>query len=136
MSINFTLVTIENYHTIITGYITKNEIIISDYDDMTNTILKMIREGYCFNFDKNLLRGFLEDLTYMYSPNDEKNKDRIVNMLEESDEEEDSEDEEDSDQMSKMMQMLMGGAISKSQQSTEDKVSEDKVSEEPEAESE
>ena len=111
MSINFTLVTIENYHTIITGYITKNEIIISDYDDMTNTILKMIREGYCFNFDKNLLRGFLEDLTYMYSPNDEKNKDRIVNMLEESDDEDSDDDDENEDpeQMAKMMQMLMGG---------------------------
>ena len=88
-----TLVAIENYHEIITGYIKDNEILISEYDDMTECVLKMIREGYCFNMDKNLLRGFLEDLTYMYSPNDEKNKDRIVNMLEESDEE-DSDDEE------------------------------------------
>ena len=79
------LVTIDNYHEIIPKYITEKEIIISDYDDMTNCILRMIREGYCFNMDKNLLRGFLEDLTYMFSPNDDKNKDRIVNMLEESD---------------------------------------------------
>ena len=68
------LVTIENYHEIIPKYITEKEIIISDYDDMTNCILQMIREGYCFNMDKNLLRGFLEDLTYMFSPNDDKNK--------------------------------------------------------------
>ena len=129
MSKTFTLVTIENYHTTITDYIAKNEIIISEYDDMTETILRMIREGYCFNFDKNLLRGFLEDITYMYSPNDEKNKDRIVNMLEESDEEEEESDEdEDPDQMAKMMQMLMGGAASKSQQTSVE------VEEEPSAE--
>ena len=106
-----TLVAIENYHEIITEYIKDNEILISEYDDMTECVLKMIREGYCFNMDKNLLRGFLEDLTYMYSPNDEKNKDRIVNMLEESDEE-DSDDEsggDENEQMNKMMQMLMGG---------------------------
>ena len=112
MAKNFTLVTSENYHHAITGFIKDNEIIISEYDDMTETILRMIREGYCFNMDKNLLRSFLEDLTYMYSPNDEKNKDRIVNMLEESDDEDSDEDEEeDPEQMAKMMQMLMGGGI-------------------------
>ena len=111
MTKTFTLVTIENYHLAITEYIKENEIIISEYDDMTGCILRMIRDGYCFNMDKNLLRSFLEDLTYMYSPNDEKNKDRIVNMLEESDDEDsdDSDDDEDPDQMAKMMQMLMGG---------------------------
>ena len=111
MTKTYTLVTIENYHLAITEYIKENEIIISEYDDMTGCILRMIREGYCFNMDKNLLRGFLEDLTYMYSPNDEKNKDRIVNMLEESDDEDsdDSDDDEDPEQMAKMMQMLMGG---------------------------
>jgi len=111
MAKNFTLVTSENYHHAITGFIKDNEIIISEYDDMTGCILRMIRAGYCFNMDKNLLRSFLEDLTYMYSPNDEKNKDRIVNMLEESDDEDsdDSDDDEDPEQMAKMMQMLMGG---------------------------
>jgi len=111
MTKTFTLVTIENYHLAITEYIKENEIIISEYDDMTGCILRMIRDGYCFNMDKNLLRSFLEDLTYMYSPNDEKNKDRIVNMLEESDDEDsdDSDDDEDPEQMAKMMQMLMGG---------------------------
>tara|TARA_B100001094_G_C18138087_1_gene776298 strand:- start:848 stop:1264 length:417 start_codon:yes stop_codon:yes gene_type:complete len=111
MTKTFTLITIENYHLAITEYIKENEIIISEYDDMTGCILRMIRDGYCFNMDKNLLRSFLEDLTYMYSPNDEKNKDRIVNMLEESDDDDsdDSDDDEDPDQMAKMMQMLMGG---------------------------
>ncbi len=118
MSPTFTLVTINNYHEAIPGYIKENNIIISEYADMTECVLKMIREGYCFNMDKNLLRGFLEDLTYMYSPNDEKNKDRIVNMLEESDDE-DSDDSDDddvgADQMGKMMQMLMGGGMAMAQ---------------------
>ena len=105
-----TLVTVNNYYEEVYNYIRNNEIIISEYDDMTGCVLRMIREGYCFNMDKNLLRGFLEDLTYMYSPNDDKNKDRIVNMLEESDDDDsDSDDGGDDDHMAKMMQMLMGG---------------------------
>ena len=56
MSKTFTLVTISNYHEAITGYIADNEIIISEYDDMTETILRMIREGYCFNMDKMLIQ--------------------------------------------------------------------------------
>ena len=98
MSPTFTLVTINNYHEAIPGYIKENNITISEYADMTECVLKMIREGYCFNMDKNLLRGFLEDLTYMYSPNDEKNKDRIVNMLEESDDEDSDDSDDDSDE--------------------------------------
>ena len=110
MAENYTLVTIENYHTVITDYIRKNEINIVDYEDTTSFILRMIREGYFFNFDKNLLRSFLEDITYFYSPNDDKNKDRISNMLEESDDDSDSDDDEGGgDPMANMMQMLMGG---------------------------
>ena len=110
MAENYTLVTIENYHTVITDYIRKNEINIVEYEDTTSCILRMIREGYFFNFDKNLLRSFLEDITYFYSPNDDKNKDRISNMLEESDDDSDDDDEDDvGDPMTNMMQMLMGG---------------------------
>ena len=131
MTRNLTLVTIDNYHEAITSFITDNEIIISEYDDMTKSILKMIREGYCFNMDKNLLRGFLEDITYMYSPNDEKNKDRIINMLEETDDEDSDEEDEDPEQMAKMMQMLMGGAPQMSQ-SVEPSVDEKSSVSEPE----
>ena len=123
------LVTIDNYHEIIPKYITEKQIIISDYDDMTNCVLKMITEGYCFNMDKNLLRGFLEDLTYMFSPNDDKNKDRIVNMLEESDDSDsDSEDSNNDGNMENMMMnMLMQGMKGKeSKESKESQVTEEK----------
>jgi hypothetical protein len=109
----YKLVTILNFHEIIPKYIDDNKIIISEYDDMSETILRMMRAKYCFNMDKNLLRGFLEDLTYMYSPNDDKNKDRIINMLEESDSDGDDDDcpprGDDSAGIQNMMNMLMQG---------------------------
>ena len=91
----YTLVTVDNYHTIITDYIKSNEISITDYDDMKECILRMIKDLHCFNFDKNSLRGFMEDLTYMYNSTDEKNKDRIINMLDESDDDSDDDDDDD-----------------------------------------
>ena len=105
-----TLVTVDNCFSVITDYIKNNEIIINEYDDATETILRMIREGFCINFDKNLLRGMLEDIVYMCNPSDEKNRVRVANMLEESEEEEESDEEDESpEQMAQMMQMLMGG---------------------------
>ena len=79
-------VTMENIHEILPKFIEDNKIIINSYDDISNVILKMIREKYFFSMDKNLLRGCLEDLTYMYCPGDDINKDRVMSMLEPSDE--------------------------------------------------
>ena len=111
-----TLVTVDNCFSVITDYIKNNEIIINEYDDATETILRMIREGFCINFDKNLLRGMLEDIVYMCNPSDEKNRVRVANMLEESEEEEESDEEDESpEQMAQMMQMLMGGGGAKPQ---------------------
>jgi len=90
----FTLVTVDNFHEIIPKYISENKIIISEYEDMTNVVLHMIRAKFFFNFDKNVLRGFMEDLTYMYSPDDDLNKDRIINMLESSDDEDECLDDD------------------------------------------
>tara|TARA_B100001094_G_scaffold325025_1_gene378658 strand:- start:6533 stop:6847 length:315 start_codon:yes stop_codon:yes gene_type:complete len=91
----FKLVTMENMHLIVPKYINDNELIINGYEDMVDVILTMIREKHIFNFDKNILRSFMEDLTYMYSPGDDLNKDRIINMLEASSEEEDDEEDEE-----------------------------------------
>ena len=114
------LVTIDNFHEIIPKFIKDNEIIISEYEDMQEVVLKMIREGFLFNFDKNLLRGFLEDLTYHYSPNDDKNKDRIVNMLEESDDEESSDDDDEGMQEMMMKMMMAAGGAKKSEEKVEE----------------
>jgi len=88
------LVTIDNCHQLIPQYITANEVKISSYDDMSNVILSMIKERHFFNMDKNILRGCLEDLTYMYCPEDDVNKDRVMAMLELSDDEGDEDDME------------------------------------------
>lgn len=109
---SLTLVNMDNIHEILPSYISDNKLIINSYDDISNVILKMIREKYFFNMDKNILRGCLEDLTYMYCPGDDINKDRVMAMLEPSDDEDDSDDEEDDDfnQMEFLKQMMSGMA--------------------------
>lgn len=92
---NLSLITNENFHMIVPEYIKSNNIIISDYNDMMNVILTMIRSKYFFNMDKDLLRGFIEDLTYMYCPGDDINKDRIIAMLEPESSDSDEDDGED-----------------------------------------
>tara|TARA_Y100000590_G_scaffold296972_1_gene334638 strand:- start:569 stop:928 length:360 start_codon:yes stop_codon:yes gene_type:complete len=87
---NLKLVTTENMHELIPNFINENQIIINGYDDMMEVILRMIKAKYFFNMDKNILRGCLEDLTYMYCPGDDLNKDRVTSMLEPSDDEDDS----------------------------------------------
>lgn len=93
--VEFKLVTIDNFHIIVPKYIEDNKIIISEYEDVTNLILSLMKARYFFNFDKTILRGFMEDLTYSYSPNDDLNKDRVLGMLESSDDE----DEIDMDEL-------------------------------------
>ena len=88
---NLTPVTTENVHILIPDYIKEKNIIIGGYEDMIDVILQMIRSKYFFTMDKDVLRGYIEDLTYMYCPGDDLNKDRIIAMLEA----EDSDDEED-----------------------------------------
>lgn len=87
------LVTLENAHELIPAYISEKNIIIGGYEDIMDVVLRMIKEKHFFNMDKNILRGCLEDLTYMYCPGDDINKDRVLAMLEPSDDEDDSDDE-------------------------------------------
>ena len=55
----------------------------------------LIRAGYVFNMDRERLRDAMEDLTYMFCPEDDANKDRVVKGLEyeESDYDEDDDDD-------------------------------------------
>jgi len=78
----YTLVTVNNYHELIPEYISRNNCDINDYEDMKKIIMRMISEGYCFNMDKNLLRGYIEDFTYMFN-NDDENYKRVAYILEE-----------------------------------------------------
>jgi hypothetical protein len=91
-----TLVTVENIHGVIPSFIIERQIIISSYEDMVDVVLEMVKNRYLFNMDRDLLRTIMEDLTYMYCPGDDINKERVMSQLEASDDE-DEEDEEELD---------------------------------------
>ena len=103
-----TLVTLDNAHKLIPEYIVSKGLMIGSYEDMMDVILSMIKDRHFFNMDKNILRGCLEDLTFMYSPGDDVNKDRVVAMLEPSDDEDsDDEDSDDNGSMEQFQEMMM-----------------------------
>ena len=96
---DFKIITIATMHEEIINFVKDKKIIISDYDDMKECVLLMIRSKYIFNLSRDRLRDAMEDLTYIYSPDDELNKDRVSKGLEYdySDDEDDEDDEEDDD---------------------------------------
>ena len=118
--ISLTKVVVDNLYETIHEYVTKRELIVDDYEAMVEVILSMIKDGYCFAMDRDLLRDAMESLTYMYAPSDDMNKDRLVHQF--ADEEDDSDDDDDEEcvednddfnnmDLMKMMQMMggMGG---------------------------
>lgn len=105
-------VTSDNVYETIHQFVTSGELVVDDYDSMIEVILSMIKAGYCFAMDRDLLRDAMESLTYMYAPSDDMNKDRLVQQFadDEEDDEEDGEEEFGNMDLMKMMQM-MGGAM-------------------------
>ena len=106
-------VTSDDVYETIHQFVTSGELVVDDYDSMIEVILSMIKVGYCFAMDRDLLRDAMESLTYMYAPSDDMNKDRLVQQFaddEEDDDEEDGEEDFGNMDLMKMMQM-MGGAI-------------------------
>jgi len=109
-------VVIDGLYETIHSFITTNEIKVDDYEGMVEVILRMIKGGYCFTMDRDILRDAMECLTYMYAPTDDMNKDRVVQQLCDDDDDDDESDngsEGDSDEggfgnmdLLKMMQMM------------------------------
>ena len=91
------LVNVENIHEVIPAFIIERQIIISSYEDMVEVVLEMIKHRHVFNMDRDLLRTIMEDLTYMYCPGDDINKERVMGQLEASDDEDEDELDEDDD---------------------------------------
>ena len=90
------IVTVDNLHANILQFIQDSQIIIGEYDDMKECVLKMIRARYFFNMDRDRLRDAMEDITFAFCPEDDVNKDRVSRGLEyeySDDEDGDSEDE-------------------------------------------
>ncbi len=54
----------------------------------------MVKENFLFTLDRDLLKDIIVDLTYMYSPNDDSNKDRVLYHLVGSDSDDDDEGSE------------------------------------------
>ena len=97
-------VSIDNFHTTITNYIDDKGIKITDIDSMIETYMNMIEDKYLFTFDRDLLKDMLVDITYMYSPKDDANKDRVLSNLVGSDSDE-SDDEGGGDMMNQLMSL-------------------------------
>ena len=96
---DLTLVTVENIHEIIPAFIIDRQILISSYDDMVDVVLELVKNRHLFNMDRELLRTIMEDLTYMYCPGDDINKERVMGQLEASDDEDDDTDDDDMEDM-------------------------------------
>ena len=87
-------VTNDNIHFIIPEYIEENDIIIKDIDTMIDAYMRMVKDNYLFLIDRDLLKDLLVEITYMYAPNDDANKDRVLYHLVGSDSDDDDDDEE------------------------------------------
>ena len=92
---DLTLVTIENIHELLPSFIIERQILISSYDDMMDVVLEMVKSRHIFTMDRDLLRSIMEDLTYMYCPGDDINKERVIMQLAPSSDEEDDDDDDD-----------------------------------------
>ena len=88
-----TPVTNENIHEIIPEYIEDKDITIKDIDTMIDAYMRMVKDNYLFLIDRDLLKDLLVEITYMCAPNDDANKDRVLQHLVGSDS--DSDDEND-----------------------------------------
>ena len=91
---NITQVTLENLHEMIPEYIHGNKVIIQNYDDMKEVYLSMLRDRYLFSLDRDILVHSLIDLTYMFAPGDDVNKDNVLDTITLEDEEDDEEDDD------------------------------------------
>ena len=85
----------ENIHEVVPKYIDDNDIKINNIDDIINTYVNMVKDKYLFLIEGDLLKDILVNITYMYSPNDDMNKDRVICHL--TGDESDSDDSDDSD---------------------------------------
>ena len=90
-------VTNDNIHEIIPEYIEDNDITIKDIDTMIDAYMRMVKDNYLFLIDRDLLKDLLVEITYMYAPNDDANKDRVLYHLVGSDSDDDDEEEVECD---------------------------------------
>lgn len=88
------IVVADKIHETIVGYLKEHKVVIGDYEDMKECVLNMVRSGHCFAMDRDRLRDAMEDITYMCSPEDDANRDRVCKSLEYDDESDEDFDDE------------------------------------------
>ena len=103
-------VTVDDLYETIDTYVKNSGQNIRSYNEMVDIILNMIKDGYYFPFDRDILRDAMDSLTYMYFPEEEMNKDRLIQQLDddvdEADDDEDDDDEMSGQDLMRMMQMM------------------------------
>ena len=83
------IVVADKIHETIVSYIKEHKVVIGDYEDMKECVLNMVRSGHCFAMDRDRLRDAMEDITFMCSPEDDANRDRVCKSLEYDDDSDD-----------------------------------------------
>ena len=87
------IVTQDNIHEHMINYINNNDdIIVLNYETMTEVYLKMLQNDYCFVIDRDLLKEIMIDIAYKICPNDDFNRDLVLMTLSIMEEDESDED--------------------------------------------
>jgi hypothetical protein len=103
-------VTVDDLYESIDSFIKSKEASVDDFESMVEVVLDMIKDGYCFTMERDVLRDAMECLTYMYCPDDDMNKDRVIQQLtfDEEDEDEEEDDNMNNDDIMNLMKMMGG----------------------------
>ena len=83
------IVKAEVLHQTLLTWIQENNVIIGDYEDMKEMVLRIIRAGNCFVMDRDRLRDAMEDISFMMNAEDDALKDRVLRSLEYEDDTDD-----------------------------------------------
>ena len=80
-----------NLHQNVYEYIQTKEIEVKEIDDIMNVYLSMLRDGYCFVLDREVLMACLVDITYVLNPSNDNMEIVKLNMMGEDDDEDEDE---------------------------------------------
>lgn len=87
----------DNLHQNVYEYIQTKSINVSNEEDIFDVYMSMIKDGYCFVMDRDIVLSCMIDILYVFSPTNE-NKELVKKMLiGEYDDDNNSEDGNDSD---------------------------------------
>ena len=90
----FVIVTLDNIHKTVCEYIKEQKIKVENYDSMVDVYIKMVKDGYGFAVDREIVKTVLIDLAYKLCPNDEFNRALVMHTLNIMEDDSDSEDDD------------------------------------------